>query len=182
MEASASLRDFCCAGSALPVDRAIRLDRLSLVPEQIGDIEQGLARAAIADPLASVAADLIVKRITNPQMRCSKARRGRRGVGVGKDETRVRRLGAALHIFQIADQHAFDRNNVEGIRSCRRHGDGDVGAEVGEECGRRQEKIRVRRDGHARRAQFEMAIDHRIEQLRAPPLQARRRGTHGNLA
>ena len=64
-----------------------------LPQNKVGDIEQGLPRAAVAHPAARIAADLVVLRKTGAQQRNAEAPGALHAVRVGYQQLRARRAG-----------------------------------------------------------------------------------------
>ena len=78
-------------------------------------------------------------------------------------------VGAMFQIFQVADQHRFDRQLFQDGGMCRRHGRADRAAHLGQPGADAEQQIRFRADGDALATEMKMSVQHRVHQLAALP-------------
>jgi hypothetical protein len=95
------------------------MDRgVMVVPqEEIGDVEQGLTCAAIADPGPCIAPDPVVLREAGAQQGNLQAFRARRRVRIGDDQLGSMGQSLAFEILEIADPYRRGGQVGEDLRA-----------------------------------------------------------------
>ena len=152
-----------------------------LPQEEVGDIEQGLPRMAVADPAACVAAHPVVQGETGTQQRNTQAIGDLDAVGIAHEQLRSVLGRRNFEVFEIADQYARAWQQFEHFRARRGDGGDNLGAHACEQIGHTFQQVRIEPQRNPQEAGHEVRVDHRVLQLAALPLDPGRHRLAGNL-
>ena len=138
----------------------------------VGEIEQGLAAALIADPLPLPAADMVELREAGAQQRDTEALGGMGAMAVGDQHLGAVGAGELLEVFQIADLDLCGGDLGQARRVGRRHRSDRLGTHAREQLREGDQQIGIGGEREAALADREMGVEHRVLQLRALALDA----------
>lgn len=98
-----------------------------MLQDEIGDIEQGLARSAIAHPGPGEIAEPVIQRKARAQQRNLQALCALYGVRTSDQQLRKLALRGLFQILQIADVDLSDGQTLQHLGADRRGGGNDFG-------------------------------------------------------